>query len=71
MTSKCRKFAKNSSAPKAEDTMVPRGFIVNLVSFVSLVITKRLRFICEQALFLALLSYSEAACIAPLKRAHA
>ena len=38
MTSKCLTFAKNSSAPKAEDTMVPRGFIVNLVSFMSLII---------------------------------
>ena len=42
MTSKCRTFAKSSSAPKAEVSMVSRGFIVGLVSFVSLVIMKRL-----------------------------
>ena len=28
-------------------------------------------YVCEQAPFLAVLSYSEPACIAPLKRAHA
>ena len=73
MTSKCRTFANSSSAPKAEDTMAPRGFTVNLVSlsFVSLVAMKRLIFMCEQAPFLTVLPYSEPACIAPLKRAHA
>ena len=71
MTSKCRTFAKNSFSLKAEDTMVFRGFIENLVCFVSLVIMMRLRFMCEQAPFLPVLSYSELACIAPLKRAHA
>ena len=71
MTSKCRTFANSSSAPKAEDTMVSRGFIVNLVSFVSLVIMKRLRLICEQAPFSTVLPYSEPVFIAPLKRAHA
>ena len=70
MTSKCLTFAKNSYAPKAEDTMVPRGFIVNLVSFVSLVIIKRFRFMFAQAPYLAVLSYSEPACIAALKRAQ-
>ena len=39
--------------------------------FFSLVIMMRLRFMCEQAPFLPVLSYSELACIAPLKRAHA
>ena len=51
MTSKRRTFAKSSSAPKAEDTMVSRGFIVNLVSFVSVVIMKRLRLLWSGTIF--------------------
>ena len=39
--------------------------------FVSLVILKRLRFMCQQAPSLTVLPYSEPACIALLKRAHA
>ena len=63
----CKEFL----CTEAEDTMVSKGFIVNLVSFVSVVIMKRLRFVYEQAPFLAVLPYSEPACIALLNRAHA
>ena len=39
--------------------------------FVSLVIMKRLKFMCQQAPSLTVQPYSEPACIALLKRAHA